>query len=175
MIINSGIMLHIQTNANVGIVLESESGRKQVFESTPKQRQQRSFAVQVGESPVPRHPPRLRSKVNTPTKTPRRQGSTNQPTVTPPVTPPVHSLPGKKKKSVKATAAKSPSQNRCYVCRVIYGSRKDLDVKKSTGLQATWLGCDKENCDKWAHATCVGKKVKSKKDAEKIPLICPNH
>ncbi|XP_041463231.1 uncharacterized protein LOC121414211 [Lytechinus variegatus] len=142
-IINSGIMLHIETNANVSIVLESESGRRHVFETNPKQRQQRSFAVQVGETSVPRHPPRLRSKVNTPTKTPRRQGSTSQRTVTPPVTPRVHSLPGKQKKSVKA-AAKSPNQNRCYACGVIYGSRKDLNVKKPKDYKPLGLDVTKK-------------------------------
>ena len=87
---------------------------------------------------------------------------------------PIKNLPGKSKIPVPK---KTPVKTRCEVCKVLWESKKDLELNTIWGIQNEWIGCDFEKCDYWSHARCAKKVVTSlDEDAiKKISFLCPQH
>ena len=94
----------------------------------------------------------------------------------------IKNLPGKSAntKARKVVKSKIEKKFKCSakesLCEgLIYDSVQDKAFVQRYGKAATWIGCDFEGCNFWVHAMCVGRKISSKKQAEKIPFKCAEH
>lgn len=85
---------------------------------------------------------------------------------------PIVNLPGRKSIT---PSSKEKANNRCNKCNVIYDSEDDKQMKKKYKRQATWLGCDGDGCNFWAHAKCAGVKIAPRQNLEDLDFFCPDH
>ncbi|XP_066923486.1 uncharacterized protein [Clytia hemisphaerica] len=86
---------------------------------------------------------------------------------------PINNLPGQAPKSDQHKLAGKVS--RCELCKVIYNSEPDKDLKKKVKINAEYIGCSAPKCDYWVHIHCAGYNIDSIEEIEGIDFLCPAH
>ena len=168
-----GESIHTLCNAKVDVDVYSEKGRYYGYHSRAPEKEFRNIGIQRGESFIPSRQSTRIARNNTPTKknTAAVPTSVTGGTPSPTSLPSVIGLPGRRK---KATIPKPKQSSRCKICRVIWLSKADIELRREKKREAEWMGCQIDDCDYWAHAFCVGIKV-GRKSVANIPFVCPLH
>ena len=154
--------------AKVSLTVVSQSGRLTKVHYPAKEF--RTVKSQEGE-------PCVKGNI---TKAITRKTSSGSPKKSPLINPPsskksIKCLPGKKTKTVEKKTTKT-TLNRCGVCSRLYRGKSDLNFLKEVGkLKWSWLGCDRDGCDYWAHAICAGMKIPCMKKLPVMEYLCPAH
>lgn len=161
--------LHQMCGAKVSLKVVAESGKYHSVDYPPITK--RSVKLQIGELAfgVPKVTPKR--KVAPKTHSPKK--------ITSPIQKAIINLPGKKTNATNNSPSVTPKnmrvKNTCQICFVVFNGIKDKDFRKKYGLQGTWLGCEKDGCDFWAHARCVGVHIKTRKSIPGLTFFCSRH
>ena len=69
---------------------------------------------------------------------------------------------------------KNITENRCEVCKVMFESKEDTQLRKKYKHRNTCIGCEVKECKYWVHVRCTKLKIRTANDINKLMFFFRN-